>query len=49
MIKDGILTINNRRNQPTNTAHLFALAKELESEDEAVVHLELGDPEFGII
>ena len=47
MIKDEILTISNNRNQPTNTAHLFALAKELESEGESVVHLELGDPEFG--
>lgn len=47
MIKDGIVTISSTTNQPTNTAHLFALAKELESEGDVVVHLELGDPEFG--
>lgn len=32
----------------TNTAHIFAIAKELENSGEKIIHLELGDPDVSV-
>lgn len=34
--------------QATNTAHFFALAKELENSGQKIIHLELGDPDISV-